>query len=760
MIRKLLLFSILMLATTARASKPTSKATDVYPEDLVWTAQSHNSSESMPCGGGTIGLNVWVENNDILFYVCRSGSFDENNTLLKAGRFRLRLIGNKGTAFSQRLCLKDGYVEITMGNATVNLWADVFHPIVHLDIESTNAITAEVAYESWRYRDRDISHNESFQTSYKFGVPAGTVTRRDSIRAERHSVTFFHANADSTVFDATVSQQKLNAVKSELYNPLGRLISGGMMWGDDLVKKGEAEGKYSQTDYRSYVYAISKAKKKIRVNIALNNQPSTIESWQQQIDAVTKAMHHDNDLKASRTWWNQYWQRSFIKGSGASAEYTRNYTLFRYMMGCNSQSQWPTKFNGGLFCFDPEYVGHNFSFTPDYRRWGGGTHTAQNQRLLYWPMLKSGDWDIMRQQLDFYLRILHTAELRSQTYWQHGGACFTEQIENFGLPEYDEYGKDRPDDFDPGIQYNKWLEYTWDTVLEICQMALDCNLYADVDIAEYIPLICSSLDFFDLHYRYLARKRGICELDQQGHLILYPSSGAETYKMAYNSTSTIAGLKTVAASLIDYLSRNNAADTLISKYKAFSNELPDINFRYINGHKTISPAMAWSRINNTEPIQLYPVFPWRMYGVGRDDIETALNTWRYDDFVCKNKGYISWEQANIFAACLGQTSDAAELTKKKLGNGPHRFTAFWGPGHDWTPDHNWGGSGMIGLQEMLLQEVGDTIYLFPAWPKEWDVHFRLHLKHNTTVEAKIENGIVTIINISPAARRNDIICKY
>ncbi len=38
---------------------------------------------------------------------------------------------------------------------------------------------------------------------------------------------------------------------------------------------------------------------------------------------------------------------------------------------------------------------------------------------------------------------------------------------------------------------------------------------------------------------------------------------------------------------------------------------------------------------------------------------------------------------------------------------------FWGPGYDWTPDHNWGGSGMIGLQEMLLQTNGNLILLFP-----------------------------------------------
>lgn len=749
-----------MLAMAAVARTLSSDGDKNYPDDLVWHTQSRNSSESMPCGGGDIGMNVWVENGDILLYMSQSGCFDENNTLLKAGRFRIRLPQNSDTTFSQRLCLKDGYVEIKLRDATVCVWADVFHPVAHIDIVSRHAIKTEVCYESWRYRDRRFKKGESFQTSYKFGVPSGTVTRRDSIFAAADGITFFHANADSTVFDATVRQQKMESVKQELYNPLHQLVFGGRMWGDGLRFAECREGQYSQADYKSWSYVSTTARRKTSINIALCNSQGTTEGWQNNLDATVKAIDSNNDKKLSRQWWNAYWQRSFVNGSGECSEYTRNYTLFRYMMGCNSRSIWPTKFNGGLFCFDPEYVSSGYDFTPDYRRWGGGTHTAQNQRLLYWPMLKGGDWDIMRQQLDFYVRILHNAELRSRVYWQHDGACFTEQLENFGLPEYDEYGKNRPDSLDPGLQYNRWLEYTWDTVLEICQMALDCNEYADMDISSYIPLICSSLDFFDIHYRYLARQRGACELDGNGKLILYPSSGAETFKMAYNSSSTIAGLKTVGDGLVSYLTKQQASDSLINRYKDFVKTLPDISYRYIDGHKTISPAAVWARINNSEPTQLYPVFPWRIYGVGRDDIETAINTWQLDDFVNRHKGVTSWEQANIWAACLGLTSDAAELTKKKMGNGPHRFTAFWGPGHDWTPDHNWGGSGMIGMQEMLLQEVGQKIYLFPAWPRDWDVHFRLHLKGNTTVEAKIENGAVEIIDVQPAERRNDIVRQY
>jgi len=77
--------------------------------NVKWTNQSKNSSESMPCGGRDTGMNVWVENGDILCYVQRSGSFDENNQYLKLGRIRLQLSPNplgNGSSFSQNRCAK------------------------------------------------------------------------------------------------------------------------------------------------------------------------------------------------------------------------------------------------------------------------------------------------------------------------------------------------------------------------------------------------------------------------------------------------------------------------------------------------------------------------------------------------------------------------------------------------------------------------------------------------------------------------------
>ena len=721
------------------------------PQTYEWTTESRNASESMPCGGGDVGMNVWVEGGDVLFYLSRSGCFDENNTLLKLGRFRIHLSEPLNTrSLRQQLVVGDGYWQVTDGQTWVQLWADVEKPVVHIEVSREKEKTGvEVTYESWRTHDVVLSKRARFQTSYKFAAPKGLVTRHDSIIAERSALSFLHHNGEHTIFDATVSQQQLDAVKHRLYNPLRNLTFGGRLQGKGFVLKGQTHGRYASTDYEGWTYASERPSQRHALTITMATVQGSVTEWQQVLAQTEQQIQARRDRKVARQWWHDFWQRSYIEGKG---DLFRNYTLFRYMLGCNARGPWPTKFNGGLFTFDPEYVeaAEEYRLSPDYRNWGGGVHTAQNQRLVYWPMLKNGDFDLLLSQLDFYLNIYKNAEERSRHYWGHEGACLTEQIENYGLPCYPEYGTKRPAGFDPGMERNAWLEYEWDTCLEFCMMALEAHRYSGMDITRYVPMIYSCLRFFDEHYRYLARQRGAKTLDGNGRLVLYPGSGGETYKGAYNATSTVAALRTVAQALSDY--EGERGDTLF--LQTLLRCLPDIAV----SDGMIRPAVLYERVQNVESTQLYPVFPWRIYGVGRPDIDIARNTYLNDSLAVKFRSHVGWKQDAIWAACLGMTDEAARLLKLKMADGKHRFPAFWGPGFDWTPDHNWGGSGMIAMQEMLLQEVGDTLYVFPAWPREWDVRFRLHAAAGTTVEAELRGGKVVSLKVTP--RREHVVVAY
>ena len=735
----------------------------------VWNIQSKNSSESMPVGGGDIGLNVWVEDDIVYAYFSRSGTFDEHNTFLKLGRLKLELTPNpfaQGDGFRQELVLEDGYIKIEQNGVQVKFWVDVFHPVIHLEVMSEDNIQTKLSYENWRYKDKEIKGRANNANSYKWAPQGKIISYADTIKFQKNGILFFHRNRQYTVFDVAMKQQGLETYKDALMNPLEKLTFGGFIYGDNVSYKGTYTGVYRDSDFKGYTLASIKPAKAHKINVQLyTNQSEELQQWKTQLMNAVKdyKVTSKKAKKKSVKWWNEFWDRSFIytKKRGSSLKDTvyqlgQNYQLFRYMLGTNAYGEYPTKFNGGLYTYDPYYVDSTYTFSPDFRNWGGGTMTAQNQRLVYFPMLKSGDFDMMKSQFKFYTRMLKTAEMRSKVYWNHQGASFTEQIENYGLPNPSEYGWKRPIDYDPGMQYNAWLEYQWDTVLEFCKMMLDQYYYAGLDTEPYIDFIMSSLRFFDEHYQYLARKRGARTFDANDDLVLYPGSAAETYKMATNANATIAGLQVVIEKLLGLptqLLEEEQRNYLIE----FKNRIPPLSYGEINGNKVLSPAKSWERVNNTEVPQLYPVYPWGIYGLGRPDLEIARNTWKYDEDAQKFRSHIGWKQSNIFAARMGMTQQAATYTKLKLANADRRFPTFWGPGFDWVPDHNWGGSGMIGLQEMLLQESGGKILLFPAWPEDWDVHFKLHAKKNTVIEAKIENGEVKIISVEPKEREHDIV---
>ena len=64
---------------------------------------------------------------------------------------------------------------------------------------------------------------------------------------------------------------------------------------------------------------------------------------------------------------------------------------------------------------------------------------------------------------------------------------------------------------------------------------------------------------------------------------------------------------------------------------------------------------------------------------------------------------------------------------------------------------------LIGVQEMLMQTIGDQIVLFPAWPKDWDVDFKLNAPYQTVVEVVLKDGKVVELKVTPESRKKDVV---
>ena len=168
----------------------------------------------------------------------------------------------------------------------------------------------------------------------------------------------------------------------------------------------------------------------------------------------------------------------------------------------------------------------------------------------------------------------------------------------------------------------------------------------------------------------------------------------------------------------------------------------------------LKPADWYDKLGNVENPELYAVFPYRLAAFDNENNRIGIETFRRRS-LRMNWG---WTQDGIQAAVLALPEEARQVVIDKFSNWNEKckFQGYWGPNFDWVADQCNGCSAMIALQKMLMQCVDGKIYLFPGWPSEWDVEFKLHAHGNTIVECSYKEGEIEYIKTTPETRSKDI----
>jgi hypothetical protein len=362
-------------------------------------------------------------------------------------------------------------------------------------------------------------------------------------------------------------------------------------------------------------------------------------------------------------------------------------------------------------------------------------------------MPAAGDLDLMQPFIKMYMNILPLCKYRAQQYFNHAGAYFPECIYLWGSVFSKTWGELPLEKRAEPLQDSPWHKYEWVSGLEMSAMMYEYFLYTqDKEFLreKLLPLAGAILIFYDQHYG----------LDEQGMLEIYPSQALETWWDCTNPLPEVAGLYYLTQEL-----KKIPADYVTAAFRELldniQNKLPAIPLRELEQKRMLAPAQRYDNKRNIENPELYAVYPFKLYGLGRPDIELAINALihRWD------KGHFGWRQDDLFMALLGLTREARSGLVERCNNwdSRHRFPAFWGPNYDWTPDQDHGGVLTKTLQVMLLQCDDKKIHLLPAWPKEWDVDFKLHAPYNTVVEGKVRDGKIETLHVQPEGRKNDIV---
>jgi hypothetical protein len=748
--------------------------------NVVWTNASKNASGAMPIGNGDIAASVYaIENGDLYLLLAKNDAFNYCGDLYKTGRVRISMTPNPfaaGKPFRQTLDLSTGSIQIEADGVKLRIWVDANRPIYHVEIDSPQEFKLIAQPDLWK---RYVGTKEDMT---------------QDIRSERgNRLIWYYAVGDRSCYHERLKNTSQGLWKIEnpgkivpdfyRFNTFGNLVE--MYSGVRSQKSGVTDGKL-----------IGKGKQfDIRIHSLTMQAPDT-NVWIQAVEElVAKPVDLKNDWEQHCDWWRRFWERGWIiasdrtvpesdrerfhgeaSGKGepgpcwkngrrletdGAALVAQSYNMFRFYMGSQSRGRFQTKFNGGLFTQQMrvfrkpgEKPGHpgvvslgdgSWLTHEDSRAWGA-FFTSQNQRLLYWPLLMGGDFDLMKPFFDHYWNVLEMRKAITKAYFGHGGAYYRENVNP--VTGDDEWGP--PPKVKAGEPYKGgWLTFHFTSGLEVATMMADyVNYTGDGTFRDdrLVPFAREILLFYDQHY----------PRDDKGKLRLEPSQALETWWYTVNPAPDVAGLRFCLDQL---LAMKAGTDEDQATWKRFRAEIPEVPLRMIDGRQAVAPAAKHEakKVNQELP-EIYPIFPFRCYGLAQGSQELAEWTMRHRDSP-DTFGGTCWTQDQIGWALAGRATESAQgLVKRfRIASVACRFPLF---GNEWTdgmPDLDHFGSGSIALQRMLVQEGGDKIHLLPAWPAEWDVDFKLHLQGGVVLTGTVKDGKLEKWDITPASRKADVV---
>jgi len=421
---------------------------------------------------------------------------------------------------------------------------------------------------------------------------------------------------------------------------------------------------------------------------------------------------------SDEAFWDDYWSRSYIELERTSRlqPLRAAWYLNRFFAACSMEGRYPPKFNGSCFLYEYD------------RRYWGGAYWFQNMRLMYWPLLKSGDWDYVRRFIDMYLKAAPAVSARCARIYGHEGLVFPETMHFWGAA--------RRDDAKEGHLVNPYIKNHFEGSLELVWMTLAFHAQAPslMDAAAVLGIGRGVGTFFMNHFPL-----------RDGKLFLAQSAALETWWEVEQPADQIAGLRAVVPALAALADRESQHDDS-AFFRRLQSQLPELprglmrflgsRMEAIDPGRLFVPATVFShpQKENYEDPELYALWPFGLIGKGLADYGEAMGTFKAR---LHEEPVYGWSQTAIWAARLGLEEEAAELALAHFSHAARLPGGlFASPGYALgragsIPDCGYfdaPGAIATALQEMLLQDSAEGYEVLPAWPKDESVRFRLHAR--------------------------------
>lgn len=746
----------------------------------------------MPLGNGQTGISLWVEQDgDLQFYIGHTDAQSELDRNLKLGKVILALEPNPfqaGAEFRQELILRQGCIEITASSQDnrvyIKILVDAESDTIYVSVDSQQPVSATARLQCWRTAEKAPWPIPNLDTG-------GVLTESaDVVDCRQNGLLFYHKNGP-TCLKSTAMIEGLAEHLDQIVDTLANRTFGGYL----TLRSG------SGSSQPAALMTAPKKRHLLAVSVFCEQQENTQELLKRVVANHQHLPGISGAARRTARYWEHFFSQSYLFVSGdsepapqiaeevqavstepvnclpAPSKITQAYILTRFMFACAGLGKMPLAFNGLIFNLMPgldrhltfDHFGQTFAaqpagqptleINPDEKGWEECCTLWQNVRLPYASMLARGETRPLRGLFAYYRNFWEINRVKACAYYQAEGQYNTEITHSFGLMPARIYGIDRSGLKD-GYAVNRWggaIDIS--PGLELCFLMLDYYAFsAEAQFLqdELLPYAKELMRYIETRFTQRA----------EGKIVLSPLQAVETYFDTTDPITVVAGMHAVLDRILALEPGLVAERPFFKHIKAITPDLPLEQDQA--GSSVLAPARIYEpKRNNVENPALYTLFPFRLFGPGKLQLKLAQDTFRHCLAVsgCYHParlgtppgapGYSGWQYIGMAAAYLGMAQECAEIVTNNcaLRNPGTRFPAMWGPVYDAVPDVDHGANILTTLQLMLFQVEGDRIRILPAWPKDWNVQFKLYAAHDTWVECVYQGGEVVELTISPAGSR-------
>ena len=386
--------------------------------DLTYDKPAHRSEEGIPIGNGRTGSLVWTTPSALKFQINRVDVFANDASSVSfpqadsdygssCGYVDINLVDAgedvfDGKNFKQHLSLYDA-MQTVYGNgvtARVLAWHERDVIAVEIDDRRANPSAINIDLRMLRYVIQCI-----YEKSYELAKNNAVMVRT----AEHTATSQLHLRGGRILLTQEYRERNYYNTSAVAIQVVGR-SSRARILNESTAQISAAPGK------GKFVVLIASAASFDRYESVANRA----------VGALDAAAHKSFALLAQENsaWWAEYWSKGFVhmNSTDKQADFVeQNYTYFLYIMASTSRGNFPPRFGGLLF-----------NTNGDMRRWGSQYWWA-NTNAYYSNFMPSNRLELMDPMFKMYTGMYESCAVAARQQWGSKGVWIPEIVAFNGM---------------------------------------------------------------------------------------------------------------------------------------------------------------------------------------------------------------------------------------------------------------------------------------------------------------------------------------